>query len=161
MTDSVNSIHAIRATIHRPATIRFHRHRAVLEEIRAAILAMGQPIHIIKIRGHAGIPGNEYADDIAGRVARTDQAAMDLSEVASNHRPEQLWPTQRGWKEDHMTGDEKETWTHVENLEDALTHRVQQTPIRLGKQTPPPSTTQLCKKPSQTWPPNTMPPGRP
>jgi hypothetical protein len=32
-----------------------------------------------------------------------------------------------------MTGEEKETWTHVENLEDALTHRVQQTPIRLGQ----------------------------
>jgi ribonuclease HI len=62
MTDSVNSIHAIRATLHRPATIRFHRHKAVLDEIKAAIMAMGKPIQIIKIRGHAGIPGNEYAE---------------------------------------------------------------------------------------------------
>jgi ribonuclease HI len=29
MTDSVNSIHAIKAMIHRPATLRYHRHRAV------------------------------------------------------------------------------------------------------------------------------------
>jgi ribose 1,5-bisphosphokinase PhnN len=39
---------------------------------------MGQPIHIIKIRRTRRHPGNEYADDIADRVARTDQAAMDL-----------------------------------------------------------------------------------
>jgi ribonuclease HI len=37
MTDSINSIHAIKAMIHRPATLRYHRTRAVLEEIRAAI----------------------------------------------------------------------------------------------------------------------------
>jgi ribonuclease HI len=62
MTDSINSIHAIKATIHRPAAIKHHRHRNLLEEIKAAIQAMGQPVHIIKIRGHAGIPGNEHAE---------------------------------------------------------------------------------------------------
>jgi ribonuclease HI len=131
MTDSVNSIHAIKATMHYPMRIRFHRHRNLLEEIRAAILALDEQAMLIKIRGHAGIPGNEMADDIAARVATMDMAEMDLSDVHSNDRPHGLWPGQREWEEDD-SGIEKEKWRQVENLEDALTQRVQKTDIRLG-----------------------------
>ena len=42
---------------------------------------------LIKVRGHAGIPGNEHADDIATTVAATGQAEVDLSTVESNSRP--------------------------------------------------------------------------
>jgi ribonuclease HI len=104
MTDSVNSIHAIKATLHRPAAIRYHRHKALLDEIKAAILAMGQPVHLIKIRGHAGIPGNEHADDIADRVARTNQADLDLTEVSSNQRPGTPLANTTGLEGGHLRG---------------------------------------------------------
>jgi hypothetical protein len=60
-----------------------------------------------------------------------DMAEMDLSEVHSNDRPHGLWPVQREWEEDD-SGIEKEKWRQVENLEDALTQRVQKTDLRLG-----------------------------
>jgi hypothetical protein len=134
MTDSVNSIHAIKAAIYYPAKVRFHRHKDLLEAIKVTILAMEGHVLLAKIRGHAGIPGNEYADDIANRVAKTGLADMDLSTVASNSRPSQVWPMQKVWEEDETseTGF-RERWQQVENLEDALMERVtKKGDIRLG-----------------------------
>jgi len=133
MTDSVNSIHAIRAAIYYPMRVRFHRHKNILEEIKTAIQALDGEVMLIKVRGHAGIPGNEHADDIASSVATTGRADMDLSMVDSNTRPLSIWPYQKVWKEDPlgMTG-LKQTWEQVENLDDALTRRIQDTDLRMG-----------------------------
>ena len=133
LTDSVNSIHAIKSTIHYPATTRFHRHRNLLQEIKAAIMAAAGPTSIMKIRAHAGIPGNEWADDLAAQAAVLDQAELDLSEIDSNDRPQGLWPAQKQWEE-HPTLGEQLKWKPVENLEDALHNRVQRTAnLRLGQ----------------------------
>jgi ribonuclease HI len=134
LTDSVNSIHAIKAAIYYPAKIRFHRHKSLLEEIKVTILAMEDQVLLAKVRGHAGIPGNEYADDIANRVAKTGLADRDLSAVASNSRPNQVWPMQRVWEEDELSDTGlRERWQQVENLEDALTARISNAgDIRIG-----------------------------
>jgi hypothetical protein len=54
MTDNVNSIHAIQAALFYPAKIRYHRHRNILEEIKAALLALDGEAMLIKVRscGH-------------------------------------------------------------------------------------------------------------
>jgi hypothetical protein len=64
-------------------------------------------------------------------VATLDLAEHDLSGVDSNTRPQGLWPGQKEWIEDE-TGSEQLKWRQVENLEEALTHRVQRTGLRLG-----------------------------
>ena len=40
MTDSVNSVHAIRAVMYYPAQVRYHRHKHLLESIKAAIMTL-------------------------------------------------------------------------------------------------------------------------
>ena len=132
LTDSVNSIHAIRATLYHPAKIRFHRHRHLLEQIKATILAAEGHIRIMKVRAHAGIPGNEWADDLAAQAAVLDRADLDLSEIDSNTRTQGMWPAQQTW-EDHPIKGEQQRWRMVENLDEALHNRVQQTAnLRLG-----------------------------
>jgi ribonuclease HI len=135
MTDSVNSIHSIKAAVCYPAKIRFHRHRNLLEEIRAAVLALEGEVKLVKVRGHAGVPGNEYADDIATTVAISGQATMDLSEVESNFRPTSMWPMQKVWVEDEDSKDGyKDEWQQVEDLDEALGRRVSESgrDLRLG-----------------------------
>ena len=133
MTDSVNSVHAIRAVMYYPAQVRYHRHKHLLELIKTAIMTLEGEVQLIKVRGHAGIPGNEFADDIATAVATTGRADMDMSHVESNHRPYQAWPMQKVWEEDENSATGlRERWQQVENLEDALTNRVQEKELRLG-----------------------------
>jgi hypothetical protein len=135
MTDSANSIHAIKAALYSPTKIRFHRHRTLLEDIKSAIVSLTESVELIKVKGHAGIPGNEYADDIAGAVATTGEAEMDLSEADSNPRPGKAWPYQEVWTDDDRspTGRRQE-WEQVENLEEGISNRVQQRDhLRLGQ----------------------------
>jgi hypothetical protein len=56
-------------------------------------------VELIKVRGHAGIPGDEFAEDIATAVASTGQADTDMSAVKSNHRPYQEWRMVKVWEE--------------------------------------------------------------
>ena len=116
-----------------PAQVRCHRHKHLLESIKTAIMTLEGEVQLIKVRGHAGIPGNEFADDIATTVASTGRADMDMSHVESNHRPYQAWPMQKVWEEDENSANGlRERWQHVGNLEDALTNRVQVKELRLG-----------------------------
>lgn len=134
MTDSVNSIHAIKAAINYPAKIRYHRHKNLLDNIKAAIMELEGQVQLVKVRGHAGIPGNEFADDIANAVAKSGQADMDFSMEASNSRPSQVWPMQSIWEEDELSETGlRQKWQQVENLDDALIDRVTRSgDIRLG-----------------------------
>jgi ribonuclease HI len=135
MTDSANSIHAIKAALHSPTKIRFHRHKTLLEDIKSAIVSLTETVELIKVKGHAGIPGNEYADDIAGAVATTGEADMDLSGADSNPRPGKAWPYQEVWVDDDRspTGRRQE-WEQVENLEEGVASRVQKRDhLRLGQ----------------------------
>ena len=138
MTDSVNSIYSIKAAICHPPNIRFHRHRNLLEEIKAAALATGEDVMLIKVREHAGIPGNEHADDIATTVAATGQAEVDPSTVESNSRSLQVWPVQETWEEDESSQDGLRVRLETDrNMDDALSNRVHASSnyseLRLGK----------------------------
>ena len=121
-------------TIYYPANIGFHRHKNLLEEIKAAALATGEDVMLIKVRGHAaGIPGNEHADDIATTVAATGQAEVDLSTVESNSRPLQVWPVQKTWEEDELSQHGlRVRWKQIENLDDALNASSDYRELRLG-----------------------------
>jgi hypothetical protein len=88
-------------------------------------------VQLIKVRGHAGVPGNDFADGIATAVASTGQADMeadiDMSAVESNRRPYQEWPMQKVGEEDGTSANGlEEKWQQVESLEDDLTGRVLQ-----------------------------------
>jgi ribonuclease HI len=133
MTDSVNSIYSIKAVLYAPAKVRFHRHIHLLEEIKGLIMAAEGNLCIMKIRAHAGLPGNEWADDLAAQAAMLGKADLDFSDVDSNNRPMGLWPKQKIWEPDLAMG-ERLHWHQVENLTEALTNRTHRVgTLRLGQ----------------------------
>ena len=56
MTDSVNSVHAIRAVMYYPAQVRYHRHKLLLELIKTAIMTLEGEVQLIKVRGMQASP---------------------------------------------------------------------------------------------------------
>ena len=86
-----------------------------------------------------------------------------MSHVESNHRPYQAWPMQNVWEEDEnsVNGLPRERWQQVENLEDALTNRVQVKELRLGTAKTDTIYYQAMKERCQTWPGHTLTVGRP
>ena len=133
MTDSVNSIYSIKAVLHAPAKVRFHRHIHLLEEIKGLIMAAEGNLCIMKIRAHAGLPGNEWADDLAAQAAMLGKADLDFSDVDNNNIPMGLWPKQKIWEPDLAMG-ERLHWHQVENLTEALTNRTHRVgTLRLGQ----------------------------
>ncbi|MCA3358106.1 MAG: hypothetical protein ING02_08890 [Roseomonas sp.] len=68
-TDSLTSIFLIRRAVMDPNGLRHHLHKQMLESIVHCIAARQQqglpPVHILKVRAHQGVVGNEMADAIA------------------------------------------------------------------------------------------------
>jgi ribonuclease HI len=68
-TDSATSIAQVQRMIHRPATLRMHKHADLLTSIGKLLRDAPGPVTIVKIKAHAGHIGNEVADQIAKRAA--------------------------------------------------------------------------------------------
>jgi ribonuclease HI len=67
-TDSACSLYQIARYIRDPSGMERHTHRLLLKMIADAILERcnaGRPVHLMKVRAHSGIVGNEMADELA------------------------------------------------------------------------------------------------
>jgi ribonuclease HI len=74
-TDSLTSMQQINKQIHRPQDHKYHTHRALLEEIAKAIAAAS---HLVKVKSHIGIVGNEVADELAKEAATHQRLEPEL-----------------------------------------------------------------------------------
>ena len=93
-TDSQASIHLLRRALRRRHTLASHPHRELLEGIACRLVERanaGVETHIVKVKAHSGVAGNEAADAHAKEAAQLG-AACDL--VTPAHRPfaGQWWP---------------------------------------------------------------------
>jgi len=64
-TNSLTSMHQIKKQLSHPNLHRHHIQGDVLQSIAKAIHQSPLPIHFHKVKSHAGITGNEYADTLA------------------------------------------------------------------------------------------------
>jgi ribonuclease HI len=78
-TDSLTSLHQIKKQLSHPNLHRHHIQRDVLQSIAKAIRQSPSPIHFFKVKSHAGIIGNEHADDLAKKSATTYSDIADTS----------------------------------------------------------------------------------
>jgi ribonuclease HI len=134
MTDCLNAIHSVRNAVMDPESLTYHRHAHLLRMIVEAASAHPTRVTLIKLKGHSGIPGNEYADDIAGLVADgTEPPDLVLEGIQSNNRDQQYWPKQQEWREDDSTeSGYKEHWWTLPNLDASLTQAVHE-PMHMGQ----------------------------
>ena len=79
-TDSFTSLHQIKEQLPHP---NLHRHHYIqgdiLQSIAKAIRHSPSPIHLFKVKSHAGIIGNEHADALAKKSATTCSDIADTS----------------------------------------------------------------------------------
>jgi ribonuclease HI len=95
-TDSLGSIYQIQKMLNRPHDVKEHRHNNLLRSIVDLIQQSPEPIHLHKVKAHAGIVGNEKADAIAKAVAEGMLTEDLYTEVPqSNDRTGIHWPTYR------------------------------------------------------------------
>lgn len=94
LTDSLSVIYELYNVVYRPQHIRlsFHRHAALLQEMRDSIHALHHPIHLYKVKSHIGVVGNERADQIATDVAKGLRLPDIQVTTPSNNREDMFWP---------------------------------------------------------------------
>ena len=74
-----------------PQRMTEHRHRQLLRDITAIIASRSLPTHIIKVKSHIGIIGNEIADTIATDVAKGHTTPQMEVDEPSNNRKDEYW----------------------------------------------------------------------
>jgi ribonuclease HI len=102
-TDSICSELQINKYLMQPEKFRFHTHRDLIcqiaEQTRDRALAGGRT-HILKVKGHAGIRGNEKADAVAGLarklVAEGKETDMHGGMIEAEPRHHIYWPFHQG-----------------------------------------------------------------
>jgi ribonuclease HI len=68
-TDSATSIAQLQRAVHRPGTLKLHKHADLLRSLVRLLRNSPGAVTIAKIRAHAGHIGNEVADLVAKRAA--------------------------------------------------------------------------------------------
>ena len=93
-TDSLVSIYQIRKQIHRPQDHSLHLHQHLLQAIADCIVNSPNPIHLVKVKSHIGIVGNEEANDLAQLVALGDlpEESCLTCTIPSHNRTNLYWP---------------------------------------------------------------------
>ena len=78
-TDSLTSMHQIKKQLSHPNLHRHHIQGGVLQSIAKAIYQSPSPINFHKVKSHAGIIGNVYADALARKSITTYSDVADTS----------------------------------------------------------------------------------
>jgi ribonuclease HI len=95
-SDSACSLYQVARYLNRPMTMQQHKHKHILERIIQAARSNGRPIHLIKVKAHTGIVGNEHADEAANAAASKITAGTELPKCdapASAPYHGMYWPT--------------------------------------------------------------------
>ncbi len=64
-TDSLSSLHQIRKHLLYPELHRHHVQGDILKMLIRTICNSPNPVHLLKVKSHAGIAGNEWSDAVA------------------------------------------------------------------------------------------------
>ena len=132
-TDSASSLSQIRKQLLFPELQRNHLHSHLLQPIVRIIENSPNTIHFYKVKAHAGIAGNEFADAIAKHSAQHDEGHdKSFSPVSDDGNPysNMYWLAERQTK-DGPRGKETRL-VALSNLKDKLTQLVQ-AKHRLGR----------------------------
>jgi len=78
-TDSLTSLHQIKKQFSHPNLHRHHIQGDVLQSIAKSICQSPSPIHFFRVKSHAGIVVNGYADALAKKSATTYSDIADTS----------------------------------------------------------------------------------
>jgi ribonuclease HI len=119
-SDSLCSLHIINNALRRPHCLRDHLHREIALEIAEMIMRRsrnGVRTHLLKVKAHAGVAGNEAADALANKAVQLKLANRFLEsvEVGALARSGQWWP-----RHQHTLNDGRVQWRSVSNLGAAL-----------------------------------------
>ena len=117
-TDSMSSLLALRKTWLAPHRQQLHHELPILREITQLVTTRGYQVHIVKVKGHAGVAGNEIADRVAVMAANEghDVPIGDMGHPSTHVRcvvlscswkalPESMVPPRRSGDEGDEPGD--------------------------------------------------------
>jgi len=76
LTDSLTSIHLLNRALYNPESLRFHKHKQLLFETAETLQSRPFPVHIMKVRAHTGVRGNEMADQLATQAHDPESEAV-------------------------------------------------------------------------------------
>jgi ribonuclease HI len=96
-TDSQCSIYLVRRIIYQPHTLSEHIHRHLLLHIRTLLLhcaQVGYHVHLLKVKAHTGIYGNERADAAAALActAAGPDFHYETAPASNDSRSHLYWP---------------------------------------------------------------------
>ena len=78
-TDSATSLAQLQRAVHRPMTLRMHKHEELLQATVGLANTIPGTVTLVKIKAHAGHIGNEVADQVAKRAAAPkDGTGIDM-----------------------------------------------------------------------------------
>jgi ribonuclease HI len=90
-TDSLASIYQIKKAVHAPMQIRTHLHQSLLTRIVEKIAAAQEPVHLIKVKAHDGVIGNERADALAQQAAALGETCPIGLSSTPNPFEDRVW----------------------------------------------------------------------
>jgi ribonuclease HI len=92
-SDNACSLSQIRRQLLFPELQRNHMHTRLLQQIVTLIQASPDPIHFYKVKAHAGIAGNEFADLIAKHAGLHDHDhTVNVQLMATHTQACSSWP---------------------------------------------------------------------
>ena len=115
-TDSLTSLHQIKKQLSHPDLHRHHIQGDVLQSIAKAIRQSPSPVHIFKVKSHAGIIGNEHADALAKKSAITYADIADTSIRTAGPEKNPFYSIHWLAKEDMENQTQTHNHTHTTNM---------------------------------------------
>ena len=119
-SDSLCSLHIINNAVRRPHCLRDHLHREIALAIAEMIMrrsGSGVCTHLLKVKAHSGVAGNDAADALANKAVQLKLAGRppEAVLVGGLGRATQWWP-----RHQHTLQDGSVQWRNVSNLGAAL-----------------------------------------
>jgi ribonuclease HI len=121
LSDSLTSLYLIWKGVAHPADInKLHRHHALIADTVQKAIELPGEVHFHKVKAHAGIPGNERANDTAQDTASgLKPMCSDYQVPASNARENMFWPC-IDVSETLADGTREERYQYVDSIEGNL-----------------------------------------
>ena len=113
LTDSLGSLRLIAAHIHRPQSLKHHKHGNLIAQIAQRLLSHPHEVYLSKVKSHSVVGGNQAADTLA-TLAHGDANLQSYTYANPN-------PRGRAWIQIEALGG----WSDTDNLDSQLLNAVQ------------------------------------